>query len=157
MYQIKLYLYKCFQARHLQRWIDWKFPKQLLYFRICFCRKISNVKTIRKLANIQIVDKQCSQFLPALSSLRNIQTYSATWFFLTIPVTDACVERLCSKLKLNKCHLSSTILVGIDQGGLSGVAKIFIENVSLCCLKIGNQISIEVGYLVTFIPLYNKV
>lgn len=101
------------------------FPMQLLSFRACLRDQIKNVKTIKDLAKMLIVDNNC-----IAASFGEVCT--TMLLFLTIPVTVASAERSFSKLKLIKSYLRSTM----GQIRLSGLATISIENDRACQLDL---------------------
>ncbi|QQP56876.1 Uncharacterized protein FKW44_001691, partial [Caligus rogercresseyi] len=93
------------------------FPIQLLSFRACLKQRISQVKTVRELAKMLLIENSC-----ITASFGEVCT--VLMLFLTIPVTVASAERSFSKLKLIKSYLRSSM----GQSRLSGLAILSIEN-----------------------------
>ncbi|QQP52346.1 Uncharacterized protein FKW44_004473, partial [Caligus rogercresseyi] len=93
------------------------FPIQLLSFRACLKQRISQVKTVRELAKMLLIENSC-----ITASFGEVCT--VLMLFLTIPVTVASAERSFSKLKLIKSYLRSSM----GQSRLFGLAILSIEN-----------------------------
>lgn len=90
---------------------------QLLAFRTCFSKNLTNIKSVKDLLKFIIVDNYSSS-----SSFTEIITLC--FLYLTIPVTVASAERSFSKLKLIKTYLRNSM----NQNRLSSLAMLSIEN-----------------------------